>query len=317
MAQGAYIAFLDSDDISLPHRLSSQIAVLEGEPDVEVLFGGYDWIDESGAIIPWQHSWEVFPELNRIETWLFDCPVVPSATMVRAGTFRSVGGFAADLHGGEDWNLWMRMQLAGYRMLWQHDIVCLYRHHAASLSNDALSMARDCPQALQRILEHPAFPSDLLAEGARALALRYVDSMKRLYAQRLWEDGSDALVHALALDPVLLDGSPCRIEYELVGLSLDPLIGDGESFLLDAVKHLPTEAERLVDRTELMLGYRRSGFPAPPPPDEAPPAVGEPAASVVDQPLPKTRGAAVVQLAYRAISSRLRWLRHPKEERLS
>src|SRR5690349_15096946 len=44
---GAYIAFLDSDDIYLPHKLQDQVALLNGQPTAGMLYAGteywYSW----------------------------------------------------------------------------------------------------------------------------------------------------------------------------------------------------------------------------------------------------------------------------------
>lgn len=45
---GRYIARMDSDDISLPTRLQTQIDYMESHPDVDILGTAYDFIDENG-----------------------------------------------------------------------------------------------------------------------------------------------------------------------------------------------------------------------------------------------------------------------------
>ena len=40
-ARGDYVAFLDSDDVWLPGKLSAQVEHLEGNPDVGTVFTGW------------------------------------------------------------------------------------------------------------------------------------------------------------------------------------------------------------------------------------------------------------------------------------
>lgn len=48
-ARGEYIAFLDADDIWLPHKLEQQVAVMEADPRVGMVYGPtYYWYDWSG-----------------------------------------------------------------------------------------------------------------------------------------------------------------------------------------------------------------------------------------------------------------------------
>ena len=50
VARGRYVAFLDGDDVWLPHKLSEQVAVLDATPEAEVLVGStefwYGWTGE-------------------------------------------------------------------------------------------------------------------------------------------------------------------------------------------------------------------------------------------------------------------------------
>lgn len=48
LAQGAYLAFLDSDDIACPDRLAQQVAFLDSHADIAAVGGWVAWMDESG-----------------------------------------------------------------------------------------------------------------------------------------------------------------------------------------------------------------------------------------------------------------------------
>jgi len=253
-AKGGYLAFLDADDIALPHRLTAQLGVLEEDPTLSVVASGYVWIGESGQRIPWNaHSWQRWPELNDLGSWLFDCPLVPSATLLRRASWEAIGGFDEELVGPEDWNFWMRLVLTGHRMIWHRGVVCLYRWRRASLSHDALRMSRDCPEALRRVLARPDFPPHLLGLGRQALAIRHLDGAKRLYASGLCEEGMSALDSALALHPQLLDGLPSRVEDEIVSTCLDPLVAEPISLLRHIIDHLPRSAGALGARRQQMI----------------------------------------------------------------
>lgn len=253
-ARGEYIAPLDSDDLALPHRLKAQIGLLEAHPDLSVVGSGYEWIDEESRLIPWiNHPWRRWPELNDIRPWLFDCPFVPSATMFRRDAWEDVGGFDEELIGPEDWSFWMRLVLAGHRMGWHKDVVCLYRHRSGSVSHNAERQTAMCVRTLLKVMQDPRFPPALLDAGQQALALRYVDGVKCLYTCGLWSQGQAALKQALALDPELMAEQPCRIEDGLMNAALDPLIDDPISFLQSELDHLPQEAQALQARQEYML----------------------------------------------------------------
>lgn len=253
-ARGEFIAPLDSDDLALPHRLTTQMSYLEAEPALSVVGSGYEWIDEQGQRIPWNnHSWQKYPELNDLKDWLFDCPFVPSATMFRRTAWEDVNGFDEELIGPEDWNFWMRLVLKGHRMTWQHDVVCLYRHRQDSVSQNAQQQTANCAKALRRIMADPSFPPTLLRVGEQGLAIRYVDGTKRLYTSGLWNEGKTALEEALRLDPGLLEGQPSRVEDELISACMDPLVDDPVFLLLSIFQNLPANGLVLRDRRRHML----------------------------------------------------------------
>lgn len=52
IAQGKYIALMDSDDISLPNRFKIQVEFLESNPDVSIVSAGYKVIGEDRVYIP-------------------------------------------------------------------------------------------------------------------------------------------------------------------------------------------------------------------------------------------------------------------------
>jgi glycosyltransferase involved in cell wall biosynthesis len=239
LARSGLLAFQDADDISLPQRLEYQVTALARQPEIQVIASGYTWIDEAGIAIPWRQPWEGWPSLDGLAPWLQSCPLVPSATMMRRSAYLAVGGMETDLLGGEDWNLWMKLAVAGYRFAWEPQVVCHYRVRRASLSNQATSMARDCPVALQRILDDPRFPRELVGAGRSALALRYLDSVKRLFTARDWAAAEAALAEALRLEPSLAGGRPSRLEDELVMAALAPLVDDPPRLIEQMLRHLP------------------------------------------------------------------------------
>jgi glycosyltransferase involved in cell wall biosynthesis len=73
-AKGVYIAFLDADDVWLPHKLQQQVAVLESQPGAAMVYGPSQY---------WQ-SWTGAPEASRRD-YVLGLGVEPD-TLVRPPT---------------------------------------------------------------------------------------------------------------------------------------------------------------------------------------------------------------------------------------
>lgn len=131
-ARGKYIAFLDSDDLWAPEKLSRQVATLRlrtscgwcytaishvdgsGEPLAEPVFG--PWLPCDGAVF------------ERLVTG----PVVIRTPSVLAARelIVQVGGFDETIRSGEDYDLWLRLALASDVALLDEPLVQVRRHEA-------------------------------------------------------------------------------------------------------------------------------------------------------------------------------------------
>lgn len=113
-ARGKYVAFLDSDDQWLPHKLARQVPLLESHPDLAFVFSGFAWIDEADERIK-----EVLSECRDGKTQgdifeeLLISNVVGSLTVVaRRSALDEAGMFNTDrrlIPFAEDWELWLRL----------------------------------------------------------------------------------------------------------------------------------------------------------------------------------------------------------------
>jgi len=114
--QAPYIARMDADDRSHPERLSKQLQFLEEHPQVGVLgclVAGFpkDQVRQGFQVyIDWQNSLVTDADIRR-EIFV-ESPLVHPSVMLRRELLHQVGGYQE--HGWpEDYDLWMRLYLAG------------------------------------------------------------------------------------------------------------------------------------------------------------------------------------------------------------
>jgi glycosyltransferase involved in cell wall biosynthesis len=110
LATGKYIARQDSDDISFLRRIETQVAVLESQPDVELVTGVFEGIDEDDEFI-YRDVLPADDEDIKRALYLHN-PIGHGSTMIRKTTLLEVGTYGAngDKRGlAEDYELFLRL----------------------------------------------------------------------------------------------------------------------------------------------------------------------------------------------------------------
>ena len=107
-ARGRFIARMDADDVSVPDRFARQVEYLRAHPDVGVLGGGFQLIDQDGATGRSQQ----FPTEPGLVAWsmFFFNSIAHPTVMMRRDVLEQAGLYPAGFKGGtEDYALFMRL----------------------------------------------------------------------------------------------------------------------------------------------------------------------------------------------------------------
>lgn len=108
VAQGNYIAFLDSDDYWVPEKLGRQIAFMQA--------GGYDFCC-TGFYVDGQPVDRGVREYITLQDLVWGCYLSPGSTMIASrSALLDLGGYDVGYRRLEDWDLLMRASVAGHRM---------------------------------------------------------------------------------------------------------------------------------------------------------------------------------------------------------
>lgn len=113
-SKGKYIAIMDGDDISLPHRIEHQAAYLERHPECFVLGGQTNIIDENGTVI----SKRRYP-LKGVRLKIFAVyrnPISHPAVMFRRELYEKGFLYDESLEMSEDLDLWLRIMNSGFEI---------------------------------------------------------------------------------------------------------------------------------------------------------------------------------------------------------
>ena len=107
-----YVARMDADDISLPTRLEKEINFLDGHHEYAIVSTPMIYFDENGDFRVGKGNGEVIKS-----DFIKGTPFCHAPCMVRSEAYRKVRGYtvAEKLLRVEDYHLWYKMYLYGYR----------------------------------------------------------------------------------------------------------------------------------------------------------------------------------------------------------
>jgi glycosyltransferase involved in cell wall biosynthesis len=176
-AGGAWVAFLDDDDLWAPDKLTSQLQAAHQSGRAWVYTGDVT-VDERLRVVdgaPPAPPERVVQQLRRHNA----VPAGASNVMVRADVLARAGGFDPELRNNEDWDLWIRLARLG-PPAWVCRPLVAYRMHPGNASKNMDRML----QELEVIGRRYRIPVDRAAHyrwagwtclraGRRGAALRY------------------------------------------------------------------------------------------------------------------------------------------------
>ncbi len=128
-----WMLFLDGDDWLADGCLAELWRVAE-ESDADVIYPSIITHIEPGHS---QHSWPGQPKKFLLKK-LINFNYIPVTALMKREWFEKVGGFDENmLDGFEDWELWLRMALAGAEFQFAPDAYLMYRQHDGGRSIEA------------------------------------------------------------------------------------------------------------------------------------------------------------------------------------
>jgi glycosyltransferase involved in cell wall biosynthesis len=174
-ARSPLVAFLDDDDVTLPGRLERHRESLQGAETSPLSFGLVRVVDAAGRPMAGPNELlarrfrRLAPDASFVQILVTRCPIYTSATMVRRDAFLAVGGYDRGLDAYEDLDLYLRLSRLGPLAPCPGEPVAAHRQHGWNT------------------------PSDLLYEGALAVAAKHLPESHGRARRLLLERRVDAL----------------------------------------------------------------------------------------------------------------------------
>ena len=161
LARGEFIVFLDADDIFLPNKLATQLAVFQAKPQLGLVQSGWRRVNQQGETLMDATPWDYVPELN-LENWLRWKPLGTMGTlMFRREWLLKIDGFEPGLAHAEDVDLILRMVLLGCESAWLQQSTVCYRQHDRNTMRDGVSQAKSINYVLDKFFNLSNIPLEI------------------------------------------------------------------------------------------------------------------------------------------------------------
>lgn len=162
-AEGSLIAFLDADDVWLPHKLATQVPQLQAN-NADLVFSdafvfqetfqpgrSYEMLNTGRGVLIGQAGVEVCLRKN---------PVAILTVLTTREAIIRMGGFSENhaVQNAEDYHLWLHMLLAGCKLIGFEEALAAYRDHPSSVSGTDILNSRQVVEAKVELAQ--AFPAE-------------------------------------------------------------------------------------------------------------------------------------------------------------
>ncbi|HET7845419.1 MAG TPA: glycosyltransferase [Xanthomonadales bacterium] len=137
VARGDLLAFLDCDDVWLPHHLATAVACFDREADLAMVHANIVRIGPSGEVLdPARPRWRARHCGDPFASLLLRREHISNVTaVVRRSVLDRVGDFDPRFHGCEDRDLWLRVA-HDFPVRYVDEVTAYYRMHGSNTSGN-------------------------------------------------------------------------------------------------------------------------------------------------------------------------------------
>jgi glycosyltransferase involved in cell wall biosynthesis len=220
-ARGEFLAFLDSDDVWLPHYLAEQLRFLHSDPALDMVY--CDATLEGDTLAAGKTFMEVCPSTGPVtfESLLVEeTQVITSGTVVRRVRVTAAGLFDEEIRCSEDHELWLRLLHTGSKIAYQRQALLRRNIRTNSQGSAPANLLAGEIQSLRKLsrnLDLSPRRRALLTERLRKIqaALALIQGKAFLRAGE-WDKAYESLSRAHALAPTTM------LRAVLVSLRISP-----------------------------------------------------------------------------------------------
>ena len=233
-AIGEFVAFLHSDDLFLSEKIAAQLAMVDDDPEIGLVYSLF-YSRRIGG--PKKLQGRCYPPGSR------ELPEGPKiylpTTLIRRSWLEQVGGFDEGLAVSEDSELIWRLCIAGCRMAGVPKPLLIRGKPESTLSRDFYHHIENMMAFVNKIFSDPRMPPELLYLRDSVCAKYIVLTSASAYLAAKPEAGRDLLERAIFMDPTLADRNIDHLVNQFVHFVIGHGPEDPETTLRLAMQYLP------------------------------------------------------------------------------
>jgi len=186
MARGDIVGWLNSDDRYRPGCFQAIAEAFEKNPDVDILYGDYTWIDKSGRVLKIRREIEFNQFVLSYHRVLY---IPTTATFFRRRIFDEGNFLDLQYHYSMDYEFFLRLARKGYRFKHMPGLLADFRWHTNSKSgahperqfSEHDAIAASYSKVLRKLGNETSKKLTLSALRLAAAGLRYSEKLVRGY----------------------------------------------------------------------------------------------------------------------------------------
>lgn len=172
-SSGKYFSACASDDILYPKATRLCVELLESRDDCGMCHAYTESIYKKPNI----YTTNIKDKEFTFEQLINKNQIAALSVVIRKDVFDVVGGFDESLY-IEDWDMWLRILHAGYKIGFVNEIIGFYRYHENNISKDYVKMELASDQILNKWKKSIHYKSALINEKIRRFYF-YSDQNKK------------------------------------------------------------------------------------------------------------------------------------------
>lgn len=186
LSSGEFIALLDQDDVWVPEKLELQVSLMRSDPDIALVHGNINFIDEDGK----EFDCADHPSVTEGSGYCFASLFLSNrlfapTVMVRRTCLNVTGLFDESFRYAMDYDLWLRIAHE-YPIKHINHTLALYRRHGSNQTRNLVALHEEVLNIVRKTLRQ--FPDTSAQVGPEQVAHRLQWLQERISELRYESD---------------------------------------------------------------------------------------------------------------------------------